>query len=192
MRSEFWKKLWKTKIPNKAKVHAWRVCLDILPSMGSLVAKRVPLDSTLCVLCEKEGESTLHLSRDCEFSKRVIQNNPILKSICYRWSMVHDSTIEWLNHCAKELSLAHFGELLFLLWSVWKERNDRVWNQKNSCSLDVSIAAAVMLNAFRLHNSVQDSKMKVPRIIQWKAPPTSFLKINVDGAFNHVTKLGDS
>ncbi|PRQ57723.1 hypothetical protein RchiOBHm_Chr1g0351461 [Rosa chinensis] len=33
----FWKKLWKVVIPNKAKIHIWRVCLDILPSLGSLI-----------------------------------------------------------------------------------------------------------------------------------------------------------
>lgn len=37
--SKFWKKLWKTKIPNKARVHAWRLYIDILSSLGSLTSK---------------------------------------------------------------------------------------------------------------------------------------------------------
>ena len=98
---DFWKKLWKTCIPNKAKVHAWRVCIDILPSRGALHAKRVELESTVCVLCESSGESTLHLCRDCPYTKQVIQMNPILKDICYRWGNMHVSAIDWLVQCAK-------------------------------------------------------------------------------------------
>ncbi|XP_024164012.1 uncharacterized protein LOC112170994 [Rosa chinensis] len=45
--SAFWKKFWKVAIPNKAKIHMWRVCLDILPSLGSLATRRVLLDSLL-------------------------------------------------------------------------------------------------------------------------------------------------
>lgn len=49
--NQFSKKLWKTCIPNKAKVHAWRLCIDNLPSLGTVASKRVVLAATGCILC---------------------------------------------------------------------------------------------------------------------------------------------
>ncbi|XP_062010699.1 uncharacterized protein LOC133727086 [Rosa rugosa] len=53
---EFWKKIWRGAIPSSARVHAWRVCNNILPSLERLAAKHVVLESQLCVLCEAEQE----------------------------------------------------------------------------------------------------------------------------------------
>ncbi|XP_024178964.1 uncharacterized protein LOC112184978 [Rosa chinensis] len=77
--SGFWKKLWKVVIPNKAKIHVWRACLDILPSLGSLASKRVVLDSNICVLCESHTETTIHLCRDCPYTRRVLHTNAMLQ-----------------------------------------------------------------------------------------------------------------
>ena len=144
--SNLWKKLWKINIPSKAKVHGWRVCLDILPSLESLESKRVAIENTVCVLCGGLGESTLHLSRDCSFTRSVIQLNPILRDTCYRWGDIYTTSLDWLVQCAKDLNLVHFGELIFILWSVWKERNERVWNQKNTVALDVNVQLVAWLN----------------------------------------------
>ncbi|XP_024156414.1 uncharacterized protein LOC112164456 [Rosa chinensis] len=128
--ASFWKKLWKASIPNKAKIHIWRVCLDILPSLGSLASKRVVVDSVEFMLCGFNGETTIHLCRDCPFTQEVVQSRAILKQVCYNPQVIQSDLLGSLNFCAKELSLRNFGEFMFLLWGVWKERNERVWNQK--------------------------------------------------------------
>ncbi|XP_062021164.1 uncharacterized protein LOC133737669 [Rosa rugosa] len=43
----FWKKIWKVVIPNSAKVHIWRVCHNILPSLERLASKRVVLETQI-------------------------------------------------------------------------------------------------------------------------------------------------
>ncbi|XP_024200181.1 uncharacterized protein LOC112203446 [Rosa chinensis] len=135
--ASFWKKLWQASIPSKAKIHIWRVCLDILPFLESLALKRVVLDSELCVLCETHREMTFHLCRDCPFTKELVQSRAILKQVWYNPQVVQSDLLAWMSFSATELSLSNFGELMFLLWGVWKERNERVWNQKNTAACDM-------------------------------------------------------
>ncbi|XP_062020959.1 uncharacterized protein LOC133737422 [Rosa rugosa] len=154
---KFSKKFWKVDIPNKAKIHMWRVCLDILPYVGNLATRRVILDS----------------------------------QVCYNPQIEHGDVLSWLNRCAQSLSLTQFGELLFLLWGVWKERNDRVWNQKRREAGDVCLGLISRLQEFRFHNSKPSrSRSASLRAVRWVAPPAGFLKINVDGAFHHQTRAG--
>ncbi|XP_024159725.1 uncharacterized protein LOC112167011 [Rosa chinensis] len=97
--------------------------------------------------------------------------------------------ISWLSQCAKDLSLPQFRELLFSLWGVWKERNDRVWNQKRLEAWDVSLGIVSRLKEFRFHNQKPPRSKSVYRAV-WRTPPVGLVKINVDGAFHHVTRKG--
>ncbi|XP_024155771.1 uncharacterized protein LOC112163728 [Rosa chinensis] len=189
MGSVFWKKLWKANVPSKAKIHFWRICLDILPSLANLESQRVKLDSTVCVLCEECNESTLHLCRDCNFTQSVLQSNAVLKQVCYGPQIISSSLFLWLNSCAHELSLFNFGTLIFLLYGVWKERNERVWSQKRGEVSDVIIGSMSRLQEFQFHNSKEVGVgERRHRVVRWSAPPVGCLKINVDGSFNHVTR----
>ncbi|PRQ42996.1 hypothetical protein RchiOBHm_Chr3g0463661 [Rosa chinensis] len=102
---------------------------------------------------------------------------------------MHSDVIGWLNQCAQELSLTQFGELLFSLWGIWKERNDRIWNQKQCQALDVSVGLVSRLQEFRFH-SLKSSPPKNRGRVVWRAPPVGLVKINVDGAFHHVSQNG--
>ncbi|XP_024177825.1 uncharacterized protein LOC112183708 [Rosa chinensis] len=77
--------------------------------------------------------------------------------------------ISWLSQCAKDLSLPQFGELLFSLWGVWKERNDRVWNLKRLKAWDVSLGIVSRLKEFRFHNHKPPRSKSVHRAV-WRAP----------------------
>ena len=96
----------------------------------------------------------------------------------------------WLYQCANDLSLGEFGLLLFILWSVWKERNDRVWDQKTRNAMDVSCDLGAGLLAFRSHQGRPSQRTVTRRSVIWKAPSLGVLKVNVDGAFNHSTRTG--
>jgi len=60
-------KLWKSKAPHKARVLAWIILLNKLPTNDNL-QKRVillPNDSRHCVLCNQEEEFVIHLFFTC-------------------------------------------------------------------------------------------------------------------------------
>lgn len=145
----FWKKIWKVNIPNGAKVNIWRVCHNILPTLEKLQSKHVPLESVICLLCAHETESPIHLCRDCPFTRQVIQSNNILSQVCLNPASLHLNLWEWLNKYSQNLSSPMFGELISLLWGIWKERNNRVCDGKNGTALDVVFSSMARLNDFR-------------------------------------------
>ncbi|KAL6176694.1 hypothetical protein ACLB2K_053327 [Fragaria x ananassa] len=89
VRASFWKKIWKLKLPISAKVHARRVCHDILPS-----SKRVALESLICPLCSNALETTLLLCRGCPFTKQLLQCNDVLYQVCYNPHAMHYNILE--------------------------------------------------------------------------------------------------
>ncbi|KAL6195800.1 hypothetical protein ACLB2K_031418 [Fragaria x ananassa] len=187
----FWKKLWKVAIPNGAKVHIWRVCHDILPSLERLASKHVALESLICPLCTQGMESTLHLCRDCPFTRLVLQSHGLMSQVCLNPTLNELSLLEWLITCARDLSVVHLGELIYLLWGVWKERNNRVWNEKIGTPMDVVIGSMTSLNEFRLV-TLKHVNMKAGGSEKWKPPTIGIVKINVDGSFFQNTNIGSS
>ncbi|XP_062014320.1 uncharacterized protein LOC133730820 [Rosa rugosa] len=177
---KFWKKLWQVNIPSSAKVHIWRVCHDILPSLERLASKRVDLESMLCPLCSLAVESTLHLCRACSFTRQLLQINAVVSQVCYNPHFAHHNLLEWFCACASELSLGSLGELVYLLWGVWKERNCRVWDDKASSVNDVLIRTVSRLQDFRFH-AMKSSRTgsRGVRVTRWVAPPIGWFKINV-------------
>ncbi|XP_062009553.1 uncharacterized protein LOC133726094 [Rosa rugosa] len=187
----FWKKLWKVVIPNSAKVHIWRVYHNILPSLERLASKRVVLESMTCPLCMMEIETTIHLCRDCSFTKQVLQTNGILAQVCYNPHFVHFDLLEWLSSCATELSLELLGILVYLLRGVWKERNSRVWENKIGTVDEVVLKAMSRLHDFRsLNVKTEHNRVSSTRTVRWTALPLGYFKVNVDGSFHQATKNG--
>ena len=67
---QFWRVLWKLKIPHKVKIHLWRACLNILPTRLSLCRQRVLSDPT-CPICNSEDETTTHALWSCPYAGSV-------------------------------------------------------------------------------------------------------------------------
>ena len=59
-----------TKIPNKMKVFAWRVCNDILPTKMNLVNRRIITDAS-CPICTRFPETAVHVLWDCDAAQDV-------------------------------------------------------------------------------------------------------------------------
>ncbi|XP_061999224.1 uncharacterized protein LOC133716539 [Rosa rugosa] len=184
-----WKKLWKVNIPSSAKIHIWRVCHNILPSMERLESKMVVLDSQVCVLCSSAIETTLHLCRDCPFTKQILQSNGALSQVCFNPHTENCDILGWFSFCVQELSLMDLGDLIHLLWGVWKERNCRVWENKSLPACDVLIKSMTRLHAFRFY-TLKMGIGRTARFARWSAPPLGWYKINVDGSFDHTTRNG--
>ncbi|XP_062028872.1 uncharacterized protein LOC133744858 [Rosa rugosa] len=190
---DFWKKLWKVVMPSSAKIHIWRVCHNILPSKDRLLSRRVPLETQVCVLCESATETSLHICRDCPFTKQVLQGNGVLVHTCFSPQALNCDLLGWLSICVQALSLKDLGDLLFLLWSVWKERNSRVWDDKKGQPWDVLLKATTRLQDFRVHNTRPTLReTSSSRLARWRAPSVGIYKINVDGSFDHVSRKGSA
>ena len=67
-----WKRIWSAKILGKVKVHIWRACKGILPTISQLLSRRVSLGNG-CFFCNEESETIEHICRDCPFTHDFLQ-----------------------------------------------------------------------------------------------------------------------
>ncbi|KAL6228478.1 hypothetical protein ACLB2K_002428 [Fragaria x ananassa] len=71
----FWKKVWFSKAPGKVKVHIWRVCSSILPTVSAMRTKRVFVENG-GFFCNNPDETIEHVSRDCWFTRELVKQFP--------------------------------------------------------------------------------------------------------------------
>lgn len=104
------------------------VCSAILPTIVTLRKINVFLGEGCC-LCSEGDESIEHISRDCQFMRDLIGSVTELAWMVSRTSRA-GSIQDWLLLCQKRLNNDLFALLLMMIWSVWKERNLRLWPGK--------------------------------------------------------------
>ncbi|KAF4379060.1 hypothetical protein F8388_022147 [Cannabis sativa] len=96
-----------------------------------------------------------------------------------------------LVFCSREEeSILHpsmFEEALMVSWSIWKDRNDFLWNKKINVIANVIVSVHSVLNQWNLARSNRFELL--PVILHtyssgehWTAPDVGFVKVNVDGA----------
>lgn len=78
--------------------------------------------------------------------------------------------------CVRNLSIEELGNLMFFLWSIWKEGNERTWKEKSSTALEVVVQSSSQLNAFRFHNEVSSVSRTERILMRWKCPPVDVIK----------------
>ncbi|KAL6132982.1 hypothetical protein ACLB2K_065219 [Fragaria x ananassa] len=127
----------------------WRVCHNILQSLARLASKHVELDSLNCSLCDNGVETILHLCRECPFTRHVLKSNVAISQVCLNPAVLQLELLDWLSICVNELSSLLLGELVYLLWGIWKERHNRVRNDKNGTVMDIIISSMARLRDFR-------------------------------------------
>ncbi|EPS61668.1 hypothetical protein M569_13125, partial [Genlisea aurea] len=71
--STFWKDIWKTTLPPKIILFAWRLCRGILPTKEILRRRKICPDS-LCEICQGAEENWHHALVLCTWAKLVWSN----------------------------------------------------------------------------------------------------------------------
>jgi hypothetical protein len=122
--TEIWKAIWTVQAPQRVKHFLWRVAKRILPTRCRLEQKGVVLDPS-CPFCHNEKESQEHIFMNCQEIRRFWFISPLGLHVptnvnLFQWM------VQWLsnsNFMATQLfSLS--------LWTIWKMRNDAVFNKK--------------------------------------------------------------
>ncbi|XP_073126761.1 uncharacterized protein [Henckelia pumila] len=100
----------------------------------------------------------------------------------------------WWQVLETNRSKSDIEKAAIVLWSIWNNRNDAVWNGKQNSSINIFHSA---MKTFFLW--FQDNQKRIfnspPRTQQsdskWIKPPRQFLKCNVDAAiFNSPPRMG--
>ena len=117
--NKVWENLWKLRIPNKIKVFAWRVGLNILPYKENLFRSKIAADDT-CTLCKSAPESGLHSLWECGVARDVWADSvmKLQKFVVGQYDVLN--LFKELLLC---LNKEEFELFLVQAWFIWSQRN---------------------------------------------------------------------
>jgi ribonuclease HI len=186
---EDWKWIWKIEAPPKTKHLLWRICKGCLPTRSRLQERHVQCPM-FCPLCEVEEEDDWHIIFGCECSR-----------IAWQAAGLHDIIAPYIQHSstAKEFILqlcrrgerSGAGKAAMLIWMLWKNRNNCVWNQEKETGQQLGYKA---LSFWFEWQSVQraygnEEQQVQQQYLSWQPPPRDKYKCNVDvGVHKDVKK----
>ena len=177
---------------SKIQIFLWQLCHKALPVRTILAARGIELD-TNCPLCGQTNESLDHLFLYCPRSRQVWEaaesNQWIPSGLCTCGSRDIHSFMLWLHSHHTQLVKQHSS---FLLWKLWKVRNEVVFNKAGFNSISCLIRAKRALAEWRIRSRLPDEifprgRPSIPHhknhfIVRWVAPPIDFFKLNFDGS----------
>ncbi|XP_023732085.1 uncharacterized protein LOC111879884 [Lactuca sativa] len=123
---------WVKEIPIKVSTFIWRAKQERIPTSVALSKRGVNVTSTMCYHCGEVEETSDHMLIQCSYAKTIMKW--ILKWCNIQpenFSTVHDTldyASNWGNCPKKKRRL--LGIFYGTMWSIWKSRNDRVFNNK--------------------------------------------------------------
>ncbi|XP_076894468.1 uncharacterized protein LOC143546762 [Bidens hawaiensis] len=125
---------WNNWVPKKVCILAWRASLERLPTLVALAKRNICYGSVLCPICGEVKETLEHMFNSCRFAQDVRQ----VISMWYGAHSVFAFCIQDLLDLFKYSGFtsskkkAFHAVCLITMWSIWKLRNDVVFNGKPS------------------------------------------------------------
>ncbi|KAM6558899.1 hypothetical protein CsatA_028138 [Cannabis sativa] len=188
--SGFWKQLWQLKLPPKVLNFLWRVSTNCLPTHFQLRVRHVPIN-TSCPFCNAAPETSLHVLVRCRFAQDcwAVSRVPAVAGTAMTFTA-------WFEEGLDKWTMAERVEASMVCWSVWKHRNELVWNSTMPTVSDVVTLAK--LNFIEWYNA-QKNNQPTPEdngsvdgnLEHWTPPNFPTIKVNVDGAiFTNERRFG--
>ncbi|KAK3198465.1 hypothetical protein Dsin_021880 [Dipteronia sinensis] len=189
--SNWWKVLWRMKLPMKIKLFIWKACNDWIPSMANLTRRKIRVDD-ICPICKKENETTIHALWECKNLKFVRQKwVPRNIDVTRRYS----NFLELMTNVASKLSFEHLDLLCTIFWRVWYIRKLGVFEKgKTDCNEVIWWSR----NYLDLFNSANEKKKDINQSQRtasdtgWRPPMLGLLKANCDAVVDPEKQRIDS
>ncbi|KAJ4763647.1 RNA-directed DNA polymerase (reverse transcriptase)-related family protein [Rhynchospora pubera] len=121
------KKIWNLKIPPRMVIFLWQLMQNRIATIDTL-EKRGWMMPSICYLCKTSEESVQHLFNDCSFTRQT--KHKLLASCCPDNLQLFSLPTTMLLQEKTQLTMRKAKELLaILLFLVWRERCQRIFNQ---------------------------------------------------------------
>jgi ribonuclease HI len=183
--NEDWASIWKISAPPKTKHLLWRMCMDCLPTRDRLQSRCVSCPLS-CPLCDHDIEDDWHVVFACEFSTQGRQTTG-LENILAPWIHSGRNLKEVILGICSHVDSATAGLFATLVWVLWSNRNNCVWNNTKEQGRDLGYKAKFLWdewnNAQQLHNSPVHHIQQATNV-RWQKPEEGWLKCNTDAGFN--------
>lgn len=169
------------KIPPKVKNFLWRGVNNCLPTKDFLSIKQVPVN-VICPIRNEDPEYVLHVLVLCPFAIHC-WNAVVLPVVTGDFSSYGD----WLQLVFSQRNVETIHMTSMVCWTLWKNRNDLVWNQ---ICLDVPEVLNTTLSVLNQWRFVQDKTFDhslgflnpEDGQVKWQAPSLNIVKVNTDAA----------
>jgi len=189
----FWTGIWNLKVPSKVKNLIWQMCRGCLPTRVRLLDKGVTCP-TNCASCDSTHEDLWHVFFACPFALQVWNMKGLWGSVNHAVSTT-TSVIATIFYLLENLSADLTQRLTSVIWSIWKHRNLRVWNEETETSAKIVKRALNMIEDWKLANSPNvlaspshaqqaTTSISQPHPVKWQPPATGRYKCNIDAAFS--------
>ena len=122
-----WDLIWRLKVPPRVRTLIWRICRNCLPTRTRLRDKGVNC-ATVCALCNVDEEDSLHLLFRCPGSRNIWSMWNVFSVVSHifdQYQNIKDIIFETIK------VLSNGDESLFgcIIWSIWKQRNNKIWKE---------------------------------------------------------------
>jgi ribonuclease HI len=180
---ERWNNIWKIQAPPKAKHLLWRICRGCIPTRTRLHDRCVPCPLT-CPVCEQHNEDDWHIFFNCNDSILALQTAGLDHLVTARVHRFRTATELIFSICSEE-DRATAGCFALILWTVWKNRNDKVWNDVKESGRSIGIKVLQHWQQWcSVQHHLQSSSQQQQHLSTWQKPPMSWYKCNVDAGFH--------
>jgi hypothetical protein len=122
-----WKAIWRVKAPRRVAFFVWTAAWGKILACDNLMRRGYAL-AGWCCMCRNGWESGDHLLLHCVVASDLW--SAVLQSFGVCWvfpNRIRDLLFEWYNSFGKHNSEIWNLVLLCLLWIVWRERNQRTF-----------------------------------------------------------------
>ncbi|KAH9699193.1 putative ribonuclease H protein [Citrus sinensis] len=184
-RDTIWRLAWSWKGPQSIKIFIWLVLHNRLKTRGELASRHLTID-THCERCGYELETTIHVLRDCPYSRAVWLR--LLRDHNHQ-EFFNADLVGWMSRnlqASNKYPCSNLWRVIFgvAIWRIWYWRNHFIFTKEywesNAIALDIKVRAAEIQrsNSF----SFATGTTRIERWIRWIAPVWPWVKLNSDGA----------
>ncbi|XP_010468701.1 PREDICTED: uncharacterized protein LOC104748809 [Camelina sativa] len=184
--------IWKLKILPKIKHFLWNVLSKSLGTATRLVTRGVVIE-TICKRCKQSDETINHTLFTCPSLQTIwnLANLPLQNSFDIT---DHELNISYLLSLYKDSSLSLEQKLLpfWLIWNIWKGRNNFVFNNKEEDHQQTLSQAKADVSEWTRTLEMETRRMTISSHsvtnINWTRPAESMVKCNFDVSYTVGTK----
>ncbi|KAJ0491418.1 putative reverse transcriptase zinc-binding domain-containing protein [Helianthus annuus] len=130
---------WKGWVPLKCKLMVWRALLNRLPSRVELIRRGVVLPNDSCIFCNSDQETTLHMFTGCLFAAEVWSRIEFWCKLSPIFAFDVVDLLKTVNIQAKTKQSKYIlrGIIFTTMWTLWIERNERIFKGKRRRAIEV-------------------------------------------------------